>query len=291
MNNILVVGADGQLGSSIRRISSNYSFEFIFTDYKELDITSKESVDNYFILHKPDFVINCAAYTAVDKAESEPDKAELLNNRAVSYLAAAAQRENAVLIHISTDYVFGGNNPNPIDELEPTAPVSVYGQTKLRGEIPVLSYTRGIVIRTAWLYSEYGNNFMKTMLRLGSQKESLDVVADQIGSPTYAGDLAEAIMKIISVISTKNERKEYYGIFHYSNEGKCSWYDFSRAIMHVAKLKCNVNAILTSQYPTAAKRPKYSLLSKEKIKQIYDISIPLWEDSLVVGFGRTSMDF
>lgn len=280
MNKILVVGADGQLGSSLRRISSNYPFAFFFTDYKELDITSKESVDDYFAFVKPDFVINCAAYTAVDKAESESEKAELLNSVAVSYLVAATKSCDAVLIHISTDYVFDGNNPNPIDELEPTAPVSVYGKTKLMGEIPVLSYQKGIVIRTAWLYSEYGTNFMKTMLRIGSEKESVNVVADQIGSPTYAGDLAEAIMEIVSVISEKEYKTEHYGIFHYSNEGKCSWCDFSKSIMTMAGVKCAVNAIATSDYPTAAKRPKYSLLSKDKIKQVYGVSVPFWEDSL-----------
>lgn len=275
MNKILVTGADGQLGMSLRDIAGNYpNCKFLFTDYKELDITSLQSINQFFRENEVDCIINCAAYTAVDKAESEPEKATLLNTTAVSYLTAAAGFFSATIIHISTDYVFDGKNSSPIDEEEPVAPTSVYGKTKAEGEQYVLYYPKGIVIRTAWLYSEYGNNFVKTMRRLGAEREEISVVDDQIGTPTYAGDLALAIMKIV-----EQEPKEY-GLFHYSNEGACSWAQFAERIMSYSGLKCKVKRITTDQYPTAAKRPAFSLLNKSKIRSVYAIDIPCWEKSL-----------
>lgn len=275
MNKIVVTGADGQLGMSLRNIAGNYpNCKFLFTDYKELDITSLQSINQFFRENEVDCIINCAAYTAVDKAESEPEKATLLNTTAVSYLTAAAGFFSATIIHISTDYVFDGKNSSPIDEEEPVAPTSVYGKTKAEGEQYVLYYPKGIVIRTAWLYSEYGNNFVKTMRRLGAEREEISVVDDQIGTPTYAGDLAFAIMKIV-----EQETKEY-GLFHYSNEGSCSWAQFAERIMSYSGLKCKVKRITTDQYPTVAKRPAFSLLNKSKIRSVYAIDIPYWENSL-----------
>lgn len=275
MNNILVTGADGQLGQSFRDIARNFpNYNFLFTDYKELDITSLESINRFFRGNKIDYIINCAAYTAVDKAESEPEKARLLNCTAVSYLIAAAGFFGATFIHISTDYVFDGKSSTPIGEEEPIAPTSVYGETKAAGEEYVLHYRKGIVIRTAWLYSEYGNNFVKTMRQLGAEREEVSVVDDQIGTPTYAGDLALAIMQIV-----EQDAKEY-GLFHFSNEGSCSWAQFASKIMEYSGLKCKVKRITTDQYPTAAKRPAYSLLDKSKIRIVYSVDPPHWEVSL-----------
>ena len=280
MKKVLVVGANGQLGSSIKEIHSEFQFEFIFTDLQELDVTSKKSVDDYFEIHQPDFVVNCAAYTAVDKAESEPEKAELLNIVAVYNLSIASARYKAVFVHISTDYVFDGTSSAPLNELAVTSPMSVYGQTKLLGENSVKAYKRGVIIRTSWLYSSYGANFVKTMQRIGAEKERVSVVSDQIGSPTCAIDLSRAILKIVTVISNEPYSSDHYGTFHYSNEGECSWCDFARAIMEFSGLKCEVDAISSDQYPTAAKRPKYSLLSKEKVKKRFNIIVPNWLDSL-----------
>lgn len=275
MNNILVTGADGQLGNSLRNLDAVYpEFNFLFTDYKELDITSLQSLNSYFKQHKIDYVINCAAYTAVDKAESEPEKARLLNTTAVSYLTQAAGFFGATMIHISTDYVFDGTSVSPISEDVETSPLGVYGRTKLDGEAYVLGYSKGIVIRTAWLYSEYGGNFVKTMRRLGAEKEEIGVVCDQVGTPTYAGDLAVAIMQIIRQGAAK------YGLYHFSNEGSCSWAQFATAIMACSGLKCRVNPITTDCYPTPAERPKYSILDKSKIKRDYNLTIPHWESSL-----------
>lgn len=275
MNNILITGADGQLGRSFRDLEANYpEYNFLFTDYKELDITSLQSINSYFRQNKIDYIINCAAYTAVDKAESEPEKSRLLNTIAVSYMAQAAGFFGATMIHISTDYVFDGASVLPIGEDVETSPLGVYGRTKLDGEAFVLGYSKGIVIRTAWLYSEYGGNFVKTMRRLGAEKEEISVVCDQVGTPTYAGDLAVAIMQIIRQGATK------YGLYHFSNEGACSWAEFATAIMTCSGLKCRVNPITTDLYPTVAERPKYSILNKSKIKSDYNLTIPQWEESL-----------
>lgn len=274
MNNILVTGADGQLGNSLRKLSGEYPcYNFIFTDYQDLDITSEDNIADYFSRHEVNYVINCAAYTAVDRAESDEMKAAELNSKAPALLVKAAERYGAILVHISTDYVFNGESTSPITEGEPTMPVGVYGRTKLDGETSVLKYNKGIVIRTSWLYSEYGANFVKTMQRLGAERDELGVVCDQVGTPTYAGDLARMIMIVI-------ERGDSYGLYHFSNEGSCSWYDFATEIMVLSDLKCTVKPITTEMYPTPAKRPKYSILDKSKIKSTFNCEISNWRDSL-----------
>lgn len=274
MNNILVTGSNGQLGMSLRRLESNFpQYNFIFTDYQELDITSKDAVDDFFAHNQVAYIINCAAYTAVDKAESEPEKAELLNATAVKFLTDAARLHNASIIHISTDYVFDGKATKPIAESEPTSPIGVYGKTKLDGEKFVLAYHKGSVIRTSWLYSEFGANFVKTMQRLGAERSELGVVCDQVGTPTYAGDLAEMIMLAVTVGGN-------YGLYHFSNEGFCSWADFAVKIMSLSGLSCSVKHITTDMYPTPAKRPEYSILDKSKIKSAFGCEIPNWEVSL-----------
>lgn len=281
MKKILVTGALGQLGSEIKQLSSKLSnIEFIYTDYKELDITNAAVVCSFIDKHNPIFTINCAAYTAVDKAESDEDKAKLLNATAVRNLTEACRNNNAYLIHISTDYVFDGCSYRPYNEEDHTSPTSVYGHTKVSGEQHVLSYGKGMVIRTAWLYSSFGNNFVKTMFRLGKEREELSVVFDQVGTPTYAADLASAIIQVIE--KALAEPSIYKGgIYHYSNEGVCSWYDFARKVMQIGKLGCIIKPIETKDYPTPAKRPHYSVLNKKKIKEAYNLNIPHWEDSLV----------
>jgi dTDP-4-dehydrorhamnose reductase len=277
---ILVTGANGQLGSEIQKISAgSREFQYVFTDYDELDITDIYSVKNIFNEQKPDFLINCAAYTAVDKAESDYDKAMNINANTVANLVEACKICNTIFFHISTDYVFDGKKPSPYSEDDDTNPVSAYGKTKLCGEQKVLKYSKSIIIRTSWLYSTFGNNFVKTMLRLSSECEKIKVVADQIGSPTYAEDLANAILTIIGEIAENPEMLKS-GIYHYSNDGHCSWYDFATEIMKLANKKCLIESIFTTEYPTAAQRPQYSLLSKEKIKTVYDIDVPHWKTSL-----------
>ncbi len=274
--NILVTGAKGQLGNEIRGLSSLYpSHCYFFTDIEELDICDEEQVNHFFSENKLDLVINCAAYTAVDRAEEEALLCDRLNNLAPGYLARAAGRQNAGIIQVSTDYVFDGTSCRPYRETDPTSPKSVYGTTKLAGEQNVLAgCDKAVVIRTSWLYSAYGNNFVKTMLRLGKERESLGVIFDQVGTPTYAGDLAATIFSII-------EKGLVRGIYHFSNEGVCSWYDFTKAIHRIAGLtSCKVSPLRTEDYPTKAKRPSYSVLDKTAIKQTYGIAIPYWEDSL-----------
>lgn len=277
MFNILVTGVNGQLGSEIKELSSNYPYTFYFTCKDDLDITNEKAIEEFIIKNHITAIINCAAYTAVDKAESEIDLTDKINHQAVFYLASIAKEKNIKLIHISTDYVFDGTNYKPYIETDNTNPQSVYGQTKLDGEkaLQLLNPENSIIIRTSWVYSDYGNNFVKTMLRLGRERESLGVIYDQIGSPTYAKDLAKAILDILPKINNKKIE-----IYNYSNEGVCSWYDFAKEIMHMANLTCKVNPIETSQYPTPAKRPHYSLLNKLKIKNDYNIDIPYWKDSL-----------
>ena len=277
MFNILVTGVNGQLGSEIKELSSNYPYTFYFTCKDDLDITNEKAIEEFIIKNHITAIINCAAYTAVDKAESEIELADKINHQAVFHLASIAKEKNIKLIHISTDYVFDGTNYKPYIETDNTNPQSVYGQTKLDGEkvLQMINPTNSIIIRTSWVYSDYGNNFVKTMLRLGRERESLGVIYDQIGSPTYAKDLAKAILDILPKIN--NTQTE---IYHYSNEGVCSWYDFAKEIMKIAKLTCKINPIETSQYPTPAKRPLYSLLNKSKIKNDYTIDIPYWKDSL-----------
>lgn len=275
--NILVTGSMGQLGSEIRELASKYSYNFFFTDRNNIDITSKDDIRKFCQTNSINVIINCAAYTAVDKAQSDIENADLVNRKAVKKLSIVAKELNIKLIHISTDYVFDGKNFKPYVEEFQTNPQSVYGKTKLDGEIELLDINplNSIIIRTSWVYSYYGNNFVKTMLRLGKEKEELGVIFDQVGTPTYAKDLAITILDIIPQI--ENSKVE---IYNYSNEGVLSWYDFAKEIMKMAKLNCKINPIETYQYPTPAKRPHFSLLNKSKIKQKFNIEIPYWKDGL-----------
>ncbi|HJE03520.1 MAG TPA: dTDP-4-dehydrorhamnose reductase [Aliarcobacter thereius] len=275
--NILVTGSNGQLGSEIKELSSNYNYNFFFTTRDDMDITSKDSIKEFCQTNSINVIINCAAYTAVDKAQSDIENADLVNRKAVKKLSIVAKELNIKLIHISTDYVFDGKNFKPYVEEFQTNPQSIYGKTKLDGENEMrdINPLNSIIIRTSWVYSYYGNNFVKTMLRLGKEKEELGVIFDQIGTPTYAKDLAITILNIIPQI--ENSKVE---IYNYSNEGVLSWYDFAKEIMKMAKLNCKIKAIETYQYPTPAKRPHFSLLNKSKIKQKFNIEIPYWKDGL-----------
>ncbi len=275
--NILVTGSNGQVGSEIKELSSNYNYNFFFTTRDDIDITSKDSIKEFCQTNSINVIINCAAYTAVDKAESDEINADLVNRKAVKKLSIVAKELDIKLIHISTDYVFDGKNFKPYVEEFQTNPQSVYGKTKLDGENEIrdINPLNSIIIRTSWVYSYYGNNFVKTMLRLGKEKEELGVIFDQIGTPTYAKDLALTILNIIPQI--ENSKVE---IYNYSNEGVLSWYDFAKEIMKMAKLNCKINPIETYQYPTPAKRPHFSLLNKSKIKSKFNLEIPYWKDGL-----------
>jgi len=278
MINILVTGAKGQLGNELQKLSVNYNcFLFYFTDIDTLDITNPDDLSKFFTDNNIDYIVNCAAYTAVDKAESEAGTAHLINCDAVKNLVREALKHNSKLIHISTDYVFDGNACQPYTEDMKTNPQSVYGTTKLEGEREALSYANAIVIRTSWLYSTFGNNFVKTMLRIGRERDELRVIFDQVGTPTYAEDLAEAILKIINFTEKK---KLISGIYHFSNEGVCSWYDFAWEIINFSNINCKVIPIESSQYPSITKRPFYSVLNKNKVKTIFDLEIPNWKSSL-----------
>ncbi len=278
---ILVTGANGQLGSELQYLSNQYpNYEFIFTDVDTLDITKSGNAEKFVEDNPVDFIINCAAYTAVDKAEEDRDNAFLINTVAVDYLVDAAAKSNACLIHISTDYVFDGSENIPYDEESPTFPKTLYGDTKNEGEKLVLyADINALIIRTSWLYSTFGNNFVKTMLRLGNDKDEIGVVSDQIGTPTYARDLAKAILDIISKLKIDNDNNTQE-IYHYTNEGVASWYDFACEIFRYENINCKVKSIGTSQFPTLAKRPPYSVLDKSKIKKDFNIEIPYWVDSL-----------
>lgn len=281
--NILVTGAYGQLGREIRELSNLYpTHKFFFTDVDSLDITSETAVQKYFKKNNPDFVINCAAYTAVDKAESNAESARLINAVAPGFLAKAARNSGAGMIHISTDYVFNGDSFLPYVENDPVKPQGVYGQTKLEGEERTQQENKNtMIIRTSWLYSSFGNNFVKTMLRLGQEREILKVVFDQVGTPTYAGDLAGAVLQIAETYQ-KEKGRFVPGIYHYSNEGVASWYDFARAVFELAGINCNVLPVLSEEFPTAARRPHYSVLNKSKIKTTFNLEIPYWKDSLKI---------
>jgi dTDP-4-dehydrorhamnose reductase len=282
MKTILVTGANGQLGNAIRSLAGRFTqFQFEFTDVAELDITNAEAIRGYFDRVKPFCVINCAAYTAVDRAESDATLAELLNATAPKLLAEAAELRAAVMVQVSTDYVFDGKSHLPYVETMPTSPDSVYGWTKLRGEQYVMAAcSRAMVVRTAWLYSAVGNNFVKTMLRLGRERGQLGVIYDQVGTPTYATDLAEALLLLVSQVADGGE--DLYGTYHFTNEGVCSWYDFATEIFRQSGVACNVKPIETKDYPTAAKRPHYSVLNKAKIKAATGMQIPHWVESLKV---------
>ena len=274
--NILVTGANGQLGNEMQVLArENLQHTYFFTDVQELDICDEQAVYAYVSEHKIDIIVNCAAYTAVDKAEDNVELCDKLNNIAPGYLARAAQANGAAMIQVSTDYVFDGTAHIPYTEEEPTCPASVYGSTKLAGEQNVMDHCeKAMVIRTAWLYSIYGNNFVKTMIRLGQERDSLGVIFDQIGTPTYANDLAQAIFAAIN-------KGVVRGIYHFSDEGVCSWYDFTIAIHRLAGIASfNVNPFHTADYPAKAPRPHYSVLDKTKIKDTFGIEIPHWEESL-----------
>lgn len=278
MDKILVLGRNGQVGSELFNMSSSYpQYEFIFSDSATLNLSKLDKIREYILTKNFDSIINCAAYTAVDKAESECELADLINHQAVAELAKIAVEKNIKLIHISTDYVFNGKNFKPYEETDFEEPINHYGLTKHLGEQSILKHSdfSCIIIRTSWVFSEFGNNFVKTMLRLGKEKGSLGVVSDQIGSPTYARDLAKFILEILPKIN--NTQPE---IYHYSNEGVASWYDFANEIFSYSKISCDLKPINTRQFPTPAKRPFYSLMSKEKVKNIYGIKIPHWKDSL-----------
>ena len=274
--NILVTGANGQLGNEMRVLSAeNQQHTYFFTDVQELDICDEQAIRAFVTDNRVDVIVNCAAYTAVDKAEDNPELCDKLNHIAPGYLAAAAEVCGAAMIQVSTDYVFDGTAHIPYREEEPTCPATAYGRTKLAGEEAVMrNCPESVVIRTAWLYSTFGNNFVKTMLRLGREKESLGVIFDQIGTPTYARDLAVAIFAVLT-------QDFVPGIYHFSNEGAISWYDFTKAIHRIAGITtCKVRPLHTEEYPAPSARPHYSVLDKTKIKETYHIDIPYWEDSL-----------
>lgn len=274
--NILVTGANGQLGNEMRVLAkANPQYTYFFTDVAELDICNESAVEAYVADHQIDVIVNCAAYTAVDKAEEDADFCHKLNAEAPAILARIAQQHGASLIQVSTDYVFDGTAHIPYTEACQPCPNSVYGKTKLEGELEVLSNCeKAMVIRTAWLYSTFGNNFVKTMIRLGHERDTLGVIFDQVGTPTYAYDLATAIFAAIHQGIVR-------GVYHFSNEGVCSWYDFTLAIHRLADINtCKVNPLHTADYPTKAARPHYSVLDKTKIKNTYGIEIPHWEESL-----------
>ena len=276
--NILVTGANGQLGNEMRRLGAVSPNNYIFTDVAELDITNAEAVMYVAKHYSIDAIINCAAYTNVDKAESDEATAELINATAVANLAAAMKEVGGTLFHVSTDYVFGSEGNTPRTEEMPLNPLGVYGRTKLHGEQAILeSGCKALIFRTAWLYSEFGNNFLKTMLRLTAEKEQLNVVFDQVGTPTYAGDLALAIFSIIEAgVYEGNE-----GVYHFSNEGVCSWYDFAVEIAAAAgHTNCRINPCHSSEFPSPVTRPPYSVLDKTKIKNTFDIDIPHWRESM-----------
>lgn len=274
--NILITGCNGQLGNEIRLLEKNYpQHEFFNTDVNELDITNLLAVEQFVAENKIDGIVNCAAFTAVDKAEDNKERCTTLNTVAPAYLASAVEKRGGWMIQISTDYVFDGTKHTPYVETDTPCPNSVYGSTKLAGELGVTKFCkRSMIIRTAWLYSTYGNNFVKTMIRLGKEKSELGVIFDQVGTPTYAHDLAQVIMTAI-------EKGIQPGVYHFSNEGVISWYDFTKAIHRLAGITtCHVRPLHTAEYPTPAHRPHYSVLDKTKIKQTYHFEIPYWEESL-----------
>ena len=278
---VLVTGANGQLGQAIQSVVGNYpSIDFVFCSSSELNITDKNNCETIFEKYKPQFCINAAAYTAVDKAESEPEKAYAINVTGAQNLAAVCKLNNTTLLHVSTDFVFDGLATQPYSEEAIPNPTGVYGVTKLQGEQAIQNtLEKHFIIRTSWVYSQFANNFMKTMLRLASERESLSVVSDQIGTPTNAVYLAECILNIIT-FDFRLSTFDCYGIYNFSNEGQCSWYDFAKEIFKVNNISINLQPIPTTAYPTPAKRPAYSVLDKSKIKQVFSVEIKSWQDSL-----------
>ena len=276
--NILVTGANGQLGNEMRKISQVSTNRYVFTDIAELDITHLYSVLQCVVENDIKVIVNCAAYTNVDKAEGDFETADLINNKAVENLAIACKRYDATLIHVSTDYVFQGDKNTPCREGEPTNPLGIYGQTKLAGEKSIGQVgCKSLIFRTAWLYSAFGNNFVKTMQRLTLEKDQLKVVFDQVGTPTYAGDLATIIYKVIEEgLCEGNE-----GIYHFSNEGVCSWYDFAVEIANLSGNTCHIQPCHSDEFPSKVKRPHFSVLDKTKVKNTFAVQIPYWKDSLI----------
>ena len=283
---ILVTGANGQLGSELKELSSRYSqFEWVFADRSVLDLSDLTSISNVLDTIQPQIIINCAAYTAVDKAETETELADVLNHQAVGILAQWSANHDCRLVHVSTDYVFDGNSSMALTEKAPTGPINVYGQTKLAGEQACLrANPDSIVIRTSWVYSRFGNNFVKTMSKLMQERDSLTIVNDQIGSPTYAADLAQAILNIITHSNWQA------GIYHFSNEGEISWYEFALAIQEIGGFDCALSGIPSSDYPTPAQRPHYSLLDKSKIKNTFGVVVPGYRESLERCMGLLRID-
>ncbi len=281
---VLVTGQNGQLGLSLKSLAAQHSqYQFTFTGRDELDLSCSDSITDYFEHNTFDLIINCAAYTAVDKAEEEQSLANAINHLAVKQLAEVTLQNNSILIHISTDYVFDGTSHKPYVENTSINPQNIYGETKLKGEQAIQAVAcDAIIIRTSWVYSEYGNNFVKTMLRLGNERDQLNVIFDQVGTPTYAKDLATSILTITDSLNNgqtdfqQNKTK----LYHYSNEGVCSWYDFAKAVFELSNTECTVSPIEAKDYPTPAKRPFYSVLNKAAIKQHYQLNIPYWKDSL-----------
>jgi dTDP-4-dehydrorhamnose reductase len=282
MSTIVVFGASGQLGQCLKNVAALQGVtDIVFPPESEANILDTEGLNKLFEQYKPTYAINCAAYTAVDKAEDDSELAEKINNIGAANLAMLCQKHGAILIHVSTDFVFKGNVAHPLTETDEASPISVYGQTKLDGERAVAENLKEhFIIRTGWLYSEYANNFVKTMLKLGSERDELKIIADQVGTPTYAIDLAGFILL---VISSKNTA---YGIYHYSNEGVTSWFDFARAIFDISATQVKAIPIRTDEYPTRATRPSYSVMDKSKVKQTFNIEIPYWRDSLVNCIGK-----
>ncbi|MDR0371329.1 MAG: dTDP-4-dehydrorhamnose reductase [Prevotellaceae bacterium] len=277
MKRILITGANGQLGNELRLAAERYKqHEYYFTDVDELDICNKSEISHFVESNKIAVIVNCAAYTNVDRAEDQPELCYRINHEAVQNIADVACENQLKVIHISTDYVFDGKSSFPYTEEMPVAPVTVYGKSKLAGEraLHERAGNAAIIIRTSWLYSSFGNNFVKTMLRLGAEKDRLNVIFDQVGTPTYAADLADAILQLTT------STHFVPGIYHYSNEGVCSWYDFTKAILNTSKIRCEVLPIETKDYPSRALRPHYSVLNKHKIKSTYRLNIPHWKDSL-----------
>ena len=286
---VLVTGANGQLGQSLQFIAPNYTeLYFVFCSSSDLDISNAENCQEVFLKIKPNYCINAAAYTAVDKAESEPEKAHLINVIGAKNIAEVCKKHDTILLHVSTDFVFDGNASKPYTEDEIPNPTGVYGQTKLDGEKAIqTTFGRYFIIRTSWVYSQFGNNFMKTMLRLASERDSISVVNDQIGTPTNAVNLADVLIKIIchtersrSALSNIPHPTPNFGIYNFSNEGQCSWYDFAKEIFEINNIKIDLKPIPSTSFPTPAKRPKYSVLDKTKIKRTFGFEIKNWEESL-----------
>lgn len=285
MNHILITGAKGQLGNCLRDLAAEYQekYTFFYTDVEELDITDAAAIENFVTSHDIDVIINAAAYTAVDRAEDDVETAFKLNRDAVRNVAEVARKHHIYVVHISTDYVFSGEACHPYQEDTPIAPISVYGKSKAEGETALFeSGCNATLIRTSWLYSEYGHNFVKTMLKLGSERDLVTVVSDQIGGPTYAGDLAEAVLRAVEA----NINREGVQVYHFANEGCISWYDFAEAIMELSGNKCHVKPIFTGEYPAKAPRPAYSIFNLSKIKQELSIEIPYWRKSLELIINR-----